>query len=205
MDAQPTFYRSVVAAPQPAFVYQARHDKIDQLGGTLSQEFGSVVFKAETVYTRGRNYSVLRPDDDGVVRQNTLDVVAGLDFTLADETRIDVQAFNRTFFDHDPDIIQSRNETGMSLLVNHKLANRLEAEVLYIASVKRSDWMLRPRLLWNYQNNWQFILGVDIFDGPPLGLFGQFANRDRVYTEARYSFCPRRSTTRRHSPATSDG
>jgi len=40
MDAQPTFYRDVVVTPQPAFVYQARHDRIDQLGGTLAQEFG---------------------------------------------------------------------------------------------------------------------------------------------------------------------
>ena len=28
----------------------------------------------------------------------------------------------------------------------------------------------------------------DIFGGPPLGLFGQFDNRDRVYTEVRYAF-----------------
>jgi hypothetical protein len=54
--------------------------------------------------------------------------------------------------------------------------------------VNRSDWMVRPRVLWNYQKNWQFILGVDIFEGPPLGLFGQYENRDRVYTEARYRF-----------------
>ncbi len=48
--------------------------------------------------------------------------------------------------------------------------------------------MLRPRVMWNFQTDWQLRVGVDVFNGPPLGLFGQFANRDRVYTEVRYSF-----------------
>ena len=188
-DAQPTFYREIVTTPQPAFVYQARHDRIDQLGGTLAKDFGPVVFKAEAVYTRGRSYSTVSlDDDDGVVRQNTLDLVGGLDFTLQQDTRFNVQLFNRTFFDHDPDLVYKRNEPGYSLLVNHKLASRLEVEVLYIASLNRNDWMVRPRLIWGFQPNWTLIAGVDIFDGPPLGLFGQFDNRDRVYTEVRYSF-----------------
>jgi hypothetical protein len=48
--------------------------------------------------------------------------------------------------------------------------------------------MLRPKVAWNFQPNWRLILGADVFNGPSLGFFGQFANRDRVYTELRYSF-----------------
>jgi len=48
--------------------------------------------------------------------------------------------------------------------------------------------MVRPRLIWDFARNWQLIGGVDIFGGPPLGLFGQFDNRDRVYSEVRYAF-----------------
>jgi len=189
MDAAPTFYRQVVLSPQPAFIYEARHDRIDQVGGTLAKDLGAAVFKTEVVYTRGRSYNVLRlTDDDGVVRQNTLDIVGGLDFTLPADTRLNVQLFNRTFFDHDPDIVPDRNESGFSVLVNHKLSDRFQAEVLYISSVNRTDWMVRPRLIWDFQRNWQLIAGADIFGGPPLGFFGQYDNRDRVYTEVRYSF-----------------
>ena len=189
MDSQATFYRQIVNDPQPAFLYQARHDRIDQVGATLAKDLGPAVFKAETVYTQGRSYSVTRLDDaDGVVRQNTLDIVGGLDFTLPSEARLNVQLFNRTFFDHDPDIVPKRNEPGFSLLLSGKPADRFEAEVLWITSLIRSDWMLRPKVAWNFQPNWRLIFGVDIFDGPPLGLFGQFDNRDRVYTELRYSF-----------------
>ena len=189
MDSAPTFYRQVVLTPEPAFVYQARHDRIDQFGGTLSKDLGPAILKAEAVYTRGRSYSVLRASDaDGVVQQNTLDLVAGLDFTLPADTRLNLQLFDRTFFDHDPNIIPKRNEPGFTLLLNHKLSDRVEAEVLWVTSLVRNDWMLRPHIAWNFRTDWQLRFGVDMFGGPPLGLFGQFANRDRVYTEARYSF-----------------
>jgi hypothetical protein len=189
VDAQPTFYRGIQALPEPTFVYQARHDRIDQFGGTIAKDLGFAVFKAETVYTSGRNYGLLRvSDEDGVVRQNTLDVVGGLDFDLPRDTRLNLQLFNRTFFNHDPDIIFDHNENGFSVLLNHKFSERVQAEVLYIASLNRTDYMIRPRLIWNVARDWKFIAGVDIFDGPPLGLFGQFANRDRAYMEARFSF-----------------
>ena len=60
--------------------------------------------------------------------------------------------------------------------------------MLYITSLERTDWMVRPRVMWDFRPNWRLILGVDVFEGPPLGLFGQYDNRDRVYTELRYSF-----------------
>ena len=31
-------------------------------------------------------------------------------------------------------------------------------------------------------------IGVDIFEGPADGLFGFYDDKDRVYTEVRYSF-----------------
>jgi hypothetical protein len=188
MDASPTFYREIVAAPQPAFLYQARHDRISQVGATLAKDLGPAVFKAEAVYTHGKRYNVQRfDDDDGVVVQNTLDIIGGLDFPLPADTRLNVQLFERAFFDHDPDIVPKRHEPGFSLLVNRKLG-RFEAEVLWITSLVRDDWMLRPRVAWDFRPNWRLICGVDVFKGPQLGFFGQYDNRDRVYSEIRYSF-----------------
>jgi len=122
------------------------------------------------------------------VRQNTLDVVAGLDFALPKDARLNLQVFDRVFVNHDADIVPKRHEPGASILLNGKLANGVEAEILYIASLNRTDWMLRPRLLWDLRQNLRLILGVDVFGGPPLGFFGQYSNRDRVYTELRYAF-----------------
>jgi hypothetical protein len=188
MSTSATFYREIVPAPQ-TFVYEGRHDRIQQFGGTVAKDLGAMVLKGEAVYTRGRRFNVLRLTDlDGVVPQNTLDWAAGLDFALADDTRLNLQLFQRVVFNHDSDTISDKRESGYSLLLNRKFTSRLEGEALLISSLNRGDWLLRPRLAWAFEKNWKLAVGIDVFKGPPLGMFGRFDNRDRVYTELRHSF-----------------
>lgn len=185
MDSQPTFYRDA-ANPQ---VFYPRHDRIWQAGGTVAKDFQSFVLKAEAVYTDGRRFNVtdLSPGD-GLVQQNTLDWVVGLDFNPSTETRLNAQLFQRIFFDHAANTLFDQYESGISLLAHHKLAHNWEAEALLIHSLNRNDWMLRPKLTWSIQPNWRMNMGVDVFSGPPTGLFGQYDNQDRVYTELRHDF-----------------
>lgn len=184
MNSAPTFYRTGVNTFTP------RHDRIWQLGGTLGKGFGDSVFKAEMIYSKGRRYNLRTnlADPDGVVVQNTLDWVVGLDITPSSETRVNTQFFQRYFFDHEADIIPERAENGVSLLVNHKLPNNWAAEALLVHSLNRRDWMFRPRATWGFQQNWKMTLGVDVFHGPYDGLFGQYSNQDRSYVEIRHDF-----------------
>ncbi len=190
MDIEPTFYRQLVAVPQPTAIYQARHDRINQFGGTLAKDLGSVVLKGEVVYTRGRKFYLASSSylSDGVVPQNTLDWAFGLDFTLPADTRLNVQVFQRDLFDYDPNLFADKHESGYSLLLNHKLSDKLEAQVTWISSLNRTDWVVRPRVMWNFEKNWRLAIGADVFSGPPLGFFGRFDGNDRVYSEVRYSF-----------------
>jgi hypothetical protein len=189
MSVAPTFYREIIAGAQPSVIYQARHERIDQYGTTFAKDFGSLVLKGEAVYTGGQKYEVTDlTDADGLVEQNTFTWVLGLDFSQFTDTRINVQVFQNHFLDHDPNIIPSTNENGYSLLLNHKFGDQFEAQALYIASFNRNDWMLRPRVSWNFEKNWDLAVGVDIFNGPPLGFFGRYDDSDRVYSEVRYSF-----------------
>ncbi len=188
MDIMATFYRDATSVPG-TLVYQPRHDRIDQFGGTLAKDFGSVVLKAESVYTHGRKFAVLTlADADGVVPQNTLDWAVGLDFTLPADTRFNVQVFQRDYFSHDPNLFADKLENGYSLLLNHKFGDKVEAQVMWISSFNRTDWLLRPRVTWNFERNWRLAVGADVFNGPPVGLFGSYDHNDRVYSEVRYSF-----------------
>jgi hypothetical protein len=99
-----------------------------------------------------------------------------------------VQLFQRVFFNHDPRIIPDKRENGYSLYFNTKLGNRWEAQATFISSLNRTDWLFRPRVQWNFEKNWRLLAGIDIFKGPPTGLFGQYDSRDRLYSEVRYSF-----------------
>jgi hypothetical protein len=188
-DVNPTFYRDVTSSPTPTLVFTPRHDRIWQAGGTLAKDLGSVVVKAETVYASGRNFNVTRlTEPTGVVPQDTLDYVLGLDFTLPKETRLNLQYFERVFFNHDPDLLQDRRESGVSLLLSGKIGASLEPEFLIIQSVNRNDSLMRPKLGWIPEKNWRVTFGVDVFTGPVTGFFGRFNERDRAYVELRYDF-----------------
>lgn len=186
-DISPTFYRKLEGPT--SFTYQAQHDRIHQLGGTLSKDFGNAVLKAETVYTRGRSFTSLDfSDNDGVISQNTFDWAAGLDFTLPAENRLNVQVFQRKFLGYDPNIIPDRHENGYSILLNSKFITNWEAQALFISSMNRSDWLFRPKVTWNFERNWRWVFGADVFKGPPLGMFGRYDQQDRLYSEIRYTF-----------------
>lgn len=188
MDISPTFYRDATTLPG-TLTYNARHDRINQFGSTLAKDFGSFVLKGEAVYTRGRKFSVLRLDDaDGLAAQNVLDWALGFDFALPADTRFNVQLFQRDYFNHDPDLISDKQESGYSLLLNHKLNDKLEVQAMFISSLNRTDWLFRPRVTWNFERNWRLAVGADVFKGAALGLFGQYDSQDRVYSEVRYSF-----------------
>jgi hypothetical protein len=188
-DINQTFYRDISMAPAPTVTYQARHDRISQFGGTLAKDFGDIVLKGETVYTKGRSFTSLNAmDSDGVAQQNTVDWAAGLDFSLPAESRLNVQVFQRQFFNYNADIIPDKRENGYSLLLNSKFFSNWEAQALFISSANRSDWLFRPRAVWSFERNWRMVVGADIFNGPPMGMFGRYDQQDRVYSEVRYSF-----------------
>ncbi len=190
VDASPTFFRQVVQSPQgSAFVYTPRHEMITQYGTTISKDFDDFLFKAEGVYTVGQNFNVTRlADGDGVVGQNYFDYIFSLEFPLANEARVNAQFFQRVFTNHDPDIIPSKVESGVTLFWSGKWNRRFEPQILLIHSLNRNDWLLRPKLVWNVDKNWRAVAGADIFGGHATGLFGQYDKQDRVYVEVRKSF-----------------
>jgi hypothetical protein len=74
------------------------------------------------------------------------------------------------------------------VLVNRKFGDSFEAEVLYASSLNRSDYMVRPKVIWNITQEWRGQLGADLFGGRDQGMFGRFGDSDRVYVEVRRWF-----------------
>ena len=187
LDISATFYRDPVVTP--VFTYTPRHDPIDQAGATLAKDLGYAVLKGEAVYTDGRKYNVTRvTEPNGLVKQNTLDYALGLDFSLPAETRLNLQFFQRIYFNYDPDILQDRVYSGAGILLHTQFTPKIEGQLLLIRSLKSSDSLFRPRVSWNFEKNWRLMLGADVFNGPATGLFGRYDNQDRAYSELRYSF-----------------
>lgn len=171
-------------------LYQPIHKRIQQAGATLGKDLGPMVLKAEAVYTRNKRFNVTTPTDaDGLVKQDLLDYIVGLEWSFPQETRFNAQFYQRRFTDHDSGLIPDSTESGFSLLFSTQaLHPKLEPKLLFIRSLNRNDWLAQLKVTWRLDGNWRLAMGADIFGGVSSGLFGQFDNKDRIYTEVRYNF-----------------
>jgi hypothetical protein len=188
-DVNPTFYRLPGPSAAQPFVFQPQHDRIWQVGGTASKDFGPFVGRAELVYTDGRNFASTDPTaPQGVLARDTYDWVVSADFTLPHEVRLNVQAFQRIYSSSDSSLALQTGDFGGSILLAGKITPTVEPQILWIQTFGGGGGLVRPRINWNAFKNTTLALGVDIFTGPDDGFFGRYNNRDRVYTEVRLDF-----------------
>ncbi|TCV82388.1 DUF1302 family protein [Sulfurirhabdus autotrophica] len=189
-DPSAAFSRQIALLPTPTITYEPIHKRIHQVGGTLGKDLGPMLLKAEVIYTKNKLFSTTNAVyADGLVKQDMLDYVVGLEWSFPKETRFNLQLFQRWFPDHDAGIVPHTTESGVSILFSTQaLHPKLEPELLLIRSLNRKDWSAQFKVTWKVDGNWRLAAGADIFEGPPTGLFGQYDNKDRVFTEARYSF-----------------
>jgi len=188
-STQPTFYREPGDSPARAFIFQPRYDRIWQAGGTVSKDFGDFVLRGEAVYTRGQGFSVVDlTASESVVKRSTFDAIAGLEWPLPRDGRLNVQVFHRAYSGGNDDLAIQNGTAGASLFVSTKLTSTLEPQLLWIQYFRDGGGLIRPRLNWHAAANLTVSAGFDIFTGPADGFFGRFDNRDRVYAEMRYAF-----------------
>jgi len=184
----PTLYR-VTTAAGPAFLPQ--YDRISQVGGTATKDLGSFVVRGEAVYANGQKFASTDPKAPrGVVERKTLDWIISAERPLEGvDGRVNLQLFKRHYFGGSADAVAfNSGDIGASVLVSAKLWPSVEPSLQVIYASDGAGSMLRPRLNWYPVKNVVLGLGADIFSGDSNGLFGRFANRDRVYTELRFSF-----------------
>lgn len=186
-DLDAAFSRQAVPG---SILYTPIHTRIRQLGATLGKDLGPFVLKAEAVYTLDKFLMTTDPlDADGLVKQEVLDYVVGLEWSLPEETRINAQFYQRWLPNHVTGLVLDRTESLVSFLFSTQaLHPRLEPELLVARSLNRADWSAQFKVTWKADGNWRLAAGVDVFEGPSDSLFGFYDDRDRVYTELRYTF-----------------
>jgi hypothetical protein len=189
-STSPTFYRHGTGAPGDPVTFDPRYDRIWQAGATVSKDFDDFVMRAEAVYAHGQGYSVNDPTvAEGVSKRNTVDFIVSLEWPLPHDTRVNIQAFNRTYSGGGAgDITVKSDGFGASAYVSTKVTSTLEPQILWIQEFGSGGGLIRPRLNWYAAKNTVASVGVDVFTGPRDGYFGRYGDRDRAYVELRYDF-----------------
>ncbi len=134
--------------------------------------------------------------------------VLGADRTFFEYLNINVQYFARHISGYnDPNAIvdpmtriiaiqqsvsssqQDRFQQGLSLRIANKwLHETLEAELAAVYNLTRSDYLLRPKLAYAFDDHWKGAIGATLFRGEPNSFFGMLRDRSAVFGEMRLSF-----------------
>ena len=161
---------------------QQNYERTHLLGGNFSNVFGDFTVRGEVGYSSDRFFLTndVR-DEDGVVHTGELAYVLGLDYQGWRDWFVSTQIFQSIVTDPDRGLVRDTEETTATLLARRDFMNEaLQAEVLFIHSLNRGDGVLQASVGYDWHSNIRLKVGADIFYGTPLGLFGQFNDKDRI-------------------------
>ncbi len=161
---------------------QQNYERTHLLGGTFSNVFGDFTLRGEVGYSSDRYFLTNDiADNDGVTRSSELAYVLGLDYQGWRDWFLSAQIFQSIVTDPAPGLVRDDVDTSATLLVRRDFMNdSLQAEALLIQSLNQGDGVLQTSLNYEWSTNIRLQLGVDIFYGNSLGLFGQFDKNDRI-------------------------
>jgi hypothetical protein len=190
IDARSAFRRDVLPGPTAAVLLTPVHERVNQVGGTLTKDFEAGLLRMEAVYSVDRLTETLDPTDaNGLSKEGVLDWIVGFEWNLAGETRVNAQFFQRWYPDHRATFVEDELDSGVTILLNTKAFHSdITPEVLWIRTTNRNDWLLQAKVSWEFEKNAALTVGADIFEGEPDGPFGQYDDNDRIYYELRLDF-----------------
>lgn len=181
-----------------------QHHRIRVFGADAATVIGRYGLRTEAAYTWTENADGIDP----FVKKPFLYYVVGTDRTFFEYLNINVQYIARhisSFRDintiADPLIRevaiqqsifsnqQDKFQQGMSLHISNKWLNEaLEIQLATVYSFTRRDYILRPKLIYAFDDHWKGTLGANWYRGDSDTYFGMLRYRSTVFGEMRFSF-----------------
>ena len=185
-DKFPVLFRRISGS---TYIFEPEYRRANYFGGSFSKDLNVVVLKGELLINPASYLVTFDPTDaNGIVRRPTADYLLGVDHTFG-TIETNVQLMQRWVVNHPQLLKEDELRTHLSFWVKTNLLDgKLTPEFLVIAGIGNEDILYRPKVTVNVTDALQVRFGADVFQGDPQGLFGQFNDHSRVYTEVTYHF-----------------
>jgi len=167
---------------------QLKHLRMHTVGGSFSNAFGPWVLRGELasnlregINASGSTFA------DTVQRKTTLNSALALEWNKYNWS-ISPQLFIRHIVDWDNSLMEAEDSGFITLRVaTDFMHEKLKPELLILTDWKEDGWLARPKVSYEYSDQFVYRLGADLFGGSD-GFLGQFAANDRLYVELEYTF-----------------
>lgn len=186
-EDQPIFNTELLTHNATVLEITPEYYRSNLYGGSLSKPVGNITFRTEFAYkTDQRHYQ----QANELLVSDELSYVVGLDYFAWTDTLLSVQLIQQRLLDvKDETLFRAVNETSFSLLLRRSFwQETLTTEVLWQQNTNDNDGLVRPKIQYVYSDRLTLTAGLDIFYSDERGVYGQFADLDRLYLKARVSF-----------------
>ncbi len=167
------------------------HERRTLVGASAATSFGRVTTRLEVGYTPNRQ--IVTRSDAGALGQAEVDqlgVAVAADISGPFATTLSAQIFSDQILDAPAaDIVRPDHDTLLSVVARRRfLDDTLTTELGWYASQSGGDSVWRPKVSYAVSDALSVSVAADIFSGDVDGIFGQFAERDRILVSVRRVF-----------------
>lgn len=177
------------AGPGPSAVIEPRIARRRTLGMSGDVPLGPGILRLEATFTPDAYRDVATPDGlRRPERQELLSYALGWDW-LRSNWLISPQVFQEIFIEPSPELLDEREQSFATLLLQRKLhQDRLTLRLFALHGLDSSEAWISPSLSYEWFGRLEVALGADLFEGAADDLFGRFDGRDRLVLETTLHF-----------------
>jgi hypothetical protein len=159
-------------------------------GFSFSTSAGSLALRGEAAAQPGRHFNARSSTGElTTVTRDQVALAVGADLLGPANTFFNVQVLLDHVRKAGDGLVRPATDWLLTLFARQSFSNeRLFAELRYYASLTDGDGVFRPALRFLYGENTALSIRMDFFNGPVHGVFGQFADRDRVMLHIEHTF-----------------
>lgn len=161
----------------------------DVVGVSAESAFGAIAWRAEIAHQPRRHFNRRGADGLSEVELDQNTIALGLDIQLPADLFANVQwVFDRV--DSAPvDLVRPEEDQLMTVFLRRSFAyDTFRSELRWYHSLTDHDDTVLATLSYDVGDNTEAFVTSEWFSGSPDGLFGQFAERDRVYLGFTHHF-----------------
>ncbi len=166
----------------PTVIITPEYKRTHVFGTTFSNAFADWVIRGEIGYFTDHFFISKTPfQNQGMVNSPELHYVLGVDWNAPWNILLSMQLIQSWVIRDADKITRDKLDTTFTGLIRRNfLYDSLIAEILLIANTNNGDGIIRPKIIYEWQDNINTWIGADIFYGDKQGIFGQFNQNSRI-------------------------
>ena len=165
------------------------HHRLFLGGGSFSTEIKGIILRSEAAYYNGKYFQTEDPTAiDALIQKDYLHYVAGIDFNIG-SVKLSTQFIQKYILDYIDFIKNNEFENTATFMARYDLFREtLHLELFSYLSLTNKDALIRPKIIYDFDNGFSILGGANIFIGDTDGQFGQYQNNSMLYFKVKYSF-----------------